>query len=468
MSDPRPGRVRLRPRGLALLVTGSAAVVAGELDAIAALVAAGTAALVLVGLAVLAAVPLGRRAAAGVVPQLAGLPSQAEPGGTVDVVVRVAAASPVLPDRGRGWPGPVLLRPGTAGERPAARALPPSGRRARRLPVPGAGAAAGTSSGAFEIDDPGQRWRVRRRHGVVASAPAGRVGRIGLEQGDPVGHRCAVPVPSRGILEIGPVELWWPDPFGVAEVSVGRAGPWQVAAVVRPGASGADGPAAGRDHAGSGATWRRGAGAGDGSELLELQPLRDARATIPRRGATGDRLGTGRRDPAGWLPATGRLHWPSTLRTGTPMVRRFATPASAGSAVHLDLREHCHTPASVEAAVSAAGDLAAAALGRGRCVHLTATGQPPVRIDPGPSALTMLATWLALADTAPHAGPPGQGGNGGPRPSTVVTTAVGARSWAAPDVLVVDGGSASGGPPAPPDAPRTTAPGTAGTAGRKR
>ncbi|MDA8268545.1 MAG: hypothetical protein M0013_09265, partial [Actinomycetota bacterium] len=123
-------RLRLRLRGTVLLAIGAVATIAGELDAIAALVAVGVCALVLVGLAALAALAAGRRATGRITPWLTGVVQQVRPGSTVEVVIRVADADHERTTSARSGGGP---RP---------------------------------SSSWFEIDDPSGRWFLYRRHGV--------------------------------------------------------------------------------------------------------------------------------------------------------------------------------------------------------------------------------------------------------------------------------------------------------------
>ncbi len=381
-------RLRLRRRGAALVAVGGTAAVAGEVDAIAALVAVGVATLVLVGLAALAALPAGRRAAGRVVPWLTGVGPQVRPGQVVEVVVGVAGGA-----AGAGDGGTAAARAGDGSP--------------------------GIASGRFEVDDPAGRWCLYRRHGVVASA-TGRLGRLAVTANDPAGHRRRLVAPGRGVLEIGPLELWLADMFGIAEIAVGRAGPWRALAVDPPVASSDPGRRTGRTGgAAAGQRAAPGPGTADG-DLLELQPLRG---------------------PA----VAGPVHWPTTLRTGTPVVRRFAAPALRGTIIHLDLRPACHSAATVEVAVTAAGGLAAAELARGRPVQLTGTGQPPARIEPGPGSLPSLSAWLALADLD-RAGAVGPPPPAGPQPTVVVTTGSGRSRWAdaGTEVLVVDARTGTG------------------------
>ncbi len=374
-------RLRLRLRGTVLLAIGAVATIAGELDAIAALVAVGVCALVLVGLAALAALAAGRRATGRITPWLTGVVQQVRPGSTVEVVIRVVDA-----DHERTTKRTTSAR-SDGGPRP--------------------------SSGWFEIDDPSGRWFLYRRHGVVASA-TGRPGRLGVAANDPAGRRRQLVAPGRGALEIGPLDVWLADAFGIAEIAVGRAGPWQVL-VVDPPVADADqvGRMARTAAGGSGQAAAPGPGPVDG-DLLELQPLRGP-------------------------VVAGPVHWPTTLRTGTPVVRRFAAPARRRAIIHLDLRPVCHSAATLEAAVAAAGGLAATELARGRPVQLTGTGQPPARIEPGPGSLPALSAWLAVADLDP-AGAARSPRPAGSQPTAVVTTTLGASEWtdAGTDVLVVD------------------------------
>lgn len=419
----RHARVRLRPRGAVLLGTGALAVATGELAAVAVLVAIGAAALVAVGLALAVTGPIARRTRGSVVPQLLGLAPQVEPGTEVRLAVGIAPVD--LPAR----------TPATATQ--AGAAVP------TRVAVTSAWvgtSGAGPSAAPVEVDDPSGRWLVRRRHDVVAAAPSGRTRRLRILPGEPAGRACTVPVPARGILEVGPLRVWQADLLGLAEAVVGEAGPWHAAAVAEAGTphrTVSPGPRPASAAPGA-ATPRSRATATGGGELLELQPLRGGDATRRR---AGDRPAPGARpdsalDATGaWAPMAGRLHWPSTLRTGVPMVRRFAEPSARHAAIHVDLRAGVHAGGSVDDVLAMAGDLAMAELVRGHRVRLTGIGQPDLRVEPGPTANRRLQTWLALADCVPTASAAVPGRAAG----TVVTTTVGARAWMASgaDLIVV-------------------------------
>jgi uncharacterized protein (DUF58 family) len=68
-----------------------------------------------------------------------------------------------------------------------------------------------------------------------------------------------------------------------------------------------------------------------------------------------------------------RVHWPSTARLGTPLVRHHEHPWQRRTAVLLDDRRSRHDPESFERAVSAAASVLVAGHGRGELVRLVTT-----------------------------------------------------------------------------------------------
>jgi len=68
-----------------------------------------------------------------------------------------------------------------------------------------------------------------------------------------------------------------------------------------------------------------------------------------------------------------RVHWPSTARTGELVVRQLELPWQGRATVLLDVRATVHTDTSLEAAVSAAASILAAAWAGGALVRLTTT-----------------------------------------------------------------------------------------------
>jgi len=68
-----------------------------------------------------------------------------------------------------------------------------------------------------------------------------------------------------------------------------------------------------------------------------------------------------------------RVHWPSTARTGELVVRQLELPWQGRATVLLDVRASVHTEATLEAAISAAASILAAAWAEGALVRLTTT-----------------------------------------------------------------------------------------------
>lgn len=402
----RPAELRLRRRGVALVAVALVALAAGEVDAVAAAVAIGVAALALVALATAALAAARRQAAWLVVAEAGALPVQVAPGTSLTMVARV------------WWPGA-----GPRAQTGPARGAPP----ARRL------AAAVLASGTLELDDPAARLRLWRRHGVVAVV-AGRARVELVAEGPAAGGRAGVPANDRGGLEIGPLGLWAVDPFGLVEVLLGQLGPWRVVVAPVPEPE----PLPTRAIAGGGGAGARSTRLVHG-ELAGLEAVRGSEAPGP-------------------------VHWPTTLRTGHLVVRRFAAEDPSELVLHLDLRPQVHIAASVDAVVAAAGALAAAGLAAGRTVQLGGDGQPGLRVPPGPAALATVGAWLALVDAVPAAG--------GGRPlsatrqaATVITTEAGRPAWNGTGAQVLVVGMAGTGRTADAGSPETAGPGTPKTPG---
>jgi uncharacterized protein (DUF58 family) len=68
-----------------------------------------------------------------------------------------------------------------------------------------------------------------------------------------------------------------------------------------------------------------------------------------------------------------RIHWPTTARTGSPVMRQFDLPWQHRTTVVLDARGSSHTGASFERAVSVAASLVQLAATRGELVRLVTT-----------------------------------------------------------------------------------------------
>ncbi|MDQ6798315.1 MAG: DUF58 domain-containing protein, partial [Actinomycetota bacterium] len=156
-----------------------------------------------------------------------------------------------------------------------------------------------------------------------------------------------------------------------------------------------------------------------------------------------------------------RVHWPSTARTGDLVVRQLELPWQARATVLLDNRTSAHTDASLEAAVSAAASILAAAWAEGALVRLTTSGGSDSGFAAGHDHFDAVMEHLAVIGPGRSDGLEAvvgglhRAGNGGGL--TVVTTAQAPGAdldrmaglhgrFATPTIVVVDGASGPGTP----------------------
>jgi hypothetical protein len=359
---PAPGHglpsVRLSWTGAALVIAGVVAVTAGELVRAAALTALGAMALVAVAAAAAVVVADWRRLGPRLTIDLAGGPRRVHVGQPVPIWLRATRSGPPLP---------------------------PGRRRLRRSRPDRAGCR------TVLVEDPADAWELWRRRGPVARPPTRRRRRripVEVDAPVPTGPAAVVPAVGRGSLRIGPLRAWLADPFGVVEVRLPATS--AVTVLVGP-------------------PWPAPAPAPVPEPPVRRRPDEPG-PPVGRAGRFGEELVGVSGMVAGEPP--GRLHWPTSVRCGEPMVLRFAgrTGGDAPVVVHLDARAEVHDFGSFEAAVATAAAEAGAVLSQRRSLLLAGSGDP-VLLRPGPNALRDLYDQLAVADLVDARRP--QAGRGG-------------------------------------------------------
>lgn len=247
----------------------------------------------------------------------------------------------------------------------------------------------------------------RRSPVVVLHDDVGRHGSAQLHLGplDPGAGATAtysLPTERRGLHRVGPLTSTVTDPFGLArstEVDLSR-----ITVIVLP------------------RTW-------------PLTPLPAAPGDEPEQGVRAltslstvdEEFSTLR----AYVPGDDirRIHWPTTARTGTPVMREFELPWQHRTTIVLDRRAGAHRGNSFERAVSVAASLVELAAARGELVRLITTGSAPSadarrqgpddtttgfvsagdRLDPLMDRLAGVTTWEPAPLPAPLPGPAADG-----------------------------------------------------------
>jgi len=152
-----------------------------------------------------------------------------------------------------------------------------------------------------------------------------------------------LPTEDRGVFDLGPLALQLADPFGLASTSFRAAPPTKLTVYPRvdvvsalPLSHGND-PHAGADHP-TALSWT-------GEDFYALREYQ-----------TGDDLR--------------RVHWPTTAKLDTLMIRQDEMPWQGRATVVLDVRRDVHTRESLEVAVSAAASILTASWRRRSLVRL--------------------------------------------------------------------------------------------------
>ena len=228
----------------------------------------------------------------------------------------------------------------------------------------------------------GVLWAEIQDHSNVPDYEAGRVEAVGGRQYRKWGAQAVCT--RRGLYTLGPVTIRLGDPFGLFQAS------WDQTAtrsfLVYPplfDLPGLDLP--------------RGAMAGASRTSLRTQQMTTNVATI-RGYQPGDSLN--------------RIHWPSTARAGSLMVKEFDLEPSGNLWIVLDLHRQWQAgegnQSTLEYAINIAGSLAHKVLAENRAVGLVAYGAEPVVIQPGKGLrqLRRMLEHLAVAQVGDYALPP--------------------------------------------------------------
>jgi uncharacterized protein (DUF58 family) len=227
----------------------------------------------------------------------------------------------------------------------------------------------------------GVLWAEILDHSDVPDYEAGRVEAVGGRQSRKWVARAVCT--RRGLYTLGPVTIRLGDPFGLFQASWRQTGTRTF--LVYPPLF--DLP---------GLNLPRGAVSGASRTSLRSQQTTTNVATV-RVHQPGDSLN--------------RIHWPSTARTGSLMVKEFDLEPSGNLWIVLDLHRQWHAgqgdQSTLEYAISIAGSLAHKVLNENRAVGLVAYGAAPVVVQPdkGMRQLRRILEHLAVAQVGDDALP---------------------------------------------------------------
>lgn len=188
-----------------------------------------------------------------------------------------------------------------------------------------------------------------------------------LPKGVTVQVLSEVPTETRGVLTLDELDIWAVDPFGLFAQRIGSSAPAHLVVC----------PALSDDTTVSPGSVRPPLATRGGGDFSGIRPY------VP-----GDRLSL--------------LHWPSLARTGQMAVADFADSDEGTGRIYLDLRREVHDSASLEAAISLAGSLAAGILASGRTLELHTSDGEALRLSPAPeAAMAALGALATLPTMAP-------------------------------------------------------------------
>jgi uncharacterized protein (DUF58 family) len=192
----------------------------------------------------------------------------------------------------------------------------------------------------------GRRTPVLRLRDPVAGTRGAELLLGPLKGGERARAAYRLPTDKRGVIDVGPLDVIASDPFGLTSVAMPAAPRVQLTVFPRvdevvpvPHTQGHD-PHAGADHPNALGVI--------GEDFYALRPY-----------VLGDDLR--------------RVHWPSTARHDSLMVRQDELPWQGRVTIMLDLRHRTHTPETLEAAVSAAASVVTACWRRRDLVRVVTT-----------------------------------------------------------------------------------------------
>jgi uncharacterized protein (DUF58 family) len=262
-----------------------------------------------------------------------------------------------------------------------------------------------------------------------------------LRPGQAITATYELPGEERGVYELGPLTVHLEDPFGLATRDVAQAP--VVALVVYPRMEVLDplspGPGSRRNQA----------------RLVTSAAAVDGDLYALREYHMGDDLR--------------RVHWRATAKRDEVMIRHDDIPVRNAATVVLDLRDHVHTPATLEAAISAAASVVSTAWRRRWPVRLVTSDGADSGLAAGHVHAEAILERLAVAGThrsespSPLTIPAGGGGRDGTLAVVTTATALDAQTL---DARAAGAGAAGAGRDGGPDVLVLVGQPAAPTAGR--
>ena len=183
-----------------------------------------------------------------------------------------------------------------------------------------------------------------------------------------------IDTPRRGLITVGPMAIRREDPFGLATST--RAGPDPATVLVLPKVLTLAAPTGGRTDDPLGTATRTRRAVDNGEDFASL------RAYVP-----GDDLR--------------KVHWATSARRGSLMVRKNERPRQPRCTIVLDVRTGSYPDGAFELAVEAAASIAAAAIGHGDETRLVSTSGLDSLAGAGVGHLSFLLRELALVQPDP-------------------------------------------------------------------
>ena len=196
-----------------------------------------------------------------------------------------------------------------------------------------------------------------------------------LASGEMARAAYRLPTDTRGVYDLGPLQVHLTDPFGVAALRIPAAPATQLTVYPHvdvvpplPHTLGSD-PNAGVDHP---TALGRG-----GEDFYALRPYEQ-----------GDDLR--------------RVHWPSTAKTGDLMIRQDEMPWQGRATIVLDARRGVHNATSLELAVSAAASVVSAAWRQRTLIRLVGTDGVDSGFGAGTAHVDAVLEHLATIEAHRH------------------------------------------------------------------
>lgn len=200
-------------------------------------------------------------------------------------------------------------------------------------------------------------------------APRAVVAIDALRPGSTIDATYAMDTPRRGLIAVGPMHVSHSDPFGL--LTWATPGPPSTQLIVLPRVDMVAPPGVGQGH--------------DQSSFL----IRN-----PKPAIAGDEFATLREYVPG--DELRKVHWATSARRDTLMVRRDDQTRQARCTIVVDTRRAIHSEDSLDEAVSAAASIAAAATRRGNELRIVTTGGLDSLAGTGTAHLDQVLRELAM------------------------------------------------------------------------